>query len=209
MPRKDDGLRRGFKTLAERLALEIRTELGLSLYDPLDPRTLADHLGIPVVSLSELAPFVASSDSIEQFLEHEPDAFSAMTVYEGAYRLIVENPSHSSRRRVNSLTHELAHVLLEHEPGPVFGIGGCRSWSSSDEAEADWLAGVLLVPRSAALRIARDNEPVWHAAQRHGVSVKLMEWRLNHSGARKQADSERKGRRPSPRRFVGRPGGVP
>lgn len=40
--------RYGFKAEAERLALEVRRELGLGTYAGLNPWTLADHLGIPV-----------------------------------------------------------------------------------------------------------------------------------------------------------------
>ena len=195
MKKYENGLRRGFKTLAETLAVEVRHELGLTVYDRLDPRDLAEHLGIPVVALPELAQWGASSASIRHFLGVARGEFSAMTVYRGTRRLVVENPSHSSRRRMNSLAHELSHVILEHEPGPAIGTGGCRSWSKRDEAESDWLGGVLLVPRPAALRIAREEEPTWTAAQRYGVSPVLMQWRMNHTGALRQARNERKVRK--------------
>jgi hypothetical protein len=47
--------RHGFKAEAERLALDIRQELGLSPYARLDPLMLAEHLAISVTSLSDLA----------------------------------------------------------------------------------------------------------------------------------------------------------
>jgi hypothetical protein len=43
------GVRWGFKTDADLLALELREELGLRAFDPLNPYVLADHLSIPVV----------------------------------------------------------------------------------------------------------------------------------------------------------------
>jgi hypothetical protein len=47
--------RRGFKSEAEQIAGEVRCELGLGSLDRLDPRLLAEHLDIPVVSLTEMA----------------------------------------------------------------------------------------------------------------------------------------------------------
>jgi hypothetical protein len=189
----DNAFRRGFKAQAERLALEVRAELGLGSREPLDPMALADHLGIPVVGLMDLGG--AREESIGHLIHVAPEDFSAMTVFFGPARVIVYNPAHSAARRSNSLTHELSHVLLEHEPDRVFSIGGCRRWSAEDEAEADWLSGVLLVPRQAALSVARAGTPVFVAAIHFGVSADLRTWRLNHTGARKQAERERMLRR--------------
>ncbi len=46
------------------------------------------------------------------------------------------------------------------------------------------------MPRAAALRIARRRIPVEQAAFDYGVSVDLMRWRLNKSGALIQAGRE-------------------
>ena len=61
---------------------------------------------------------------------------------------------------------------------------------SEQEKEASWLSGVLLVPAHVALRIARLGMSVHKAAQAYGVSGRLMEWRLNASGARKRVQRE-------------------
>lgn len=192
----DKPFQRGFKTRAERLALEIRSQLSLSALDRIDPRQLAIHLGFCVVSIGELAHWGAPQESIDHFLSGATDEFSAMTVSDGVNHIIIENPRHSSRRRVSSLAHELAHVLLKHQPGPAFGTGGCRVWGREAEAEADWLAGVLLVPREAALACARSGESLETAANRMGVSIALMRWRINITGAKAQAQHERKASSP-------------
>src|ERR1700722_8828152 len=49
------GFRRGFKTEANSLTADVRAELGLSMFDPLDPHVLAAWLEIPIVRLSEFA----------------------------------------------------------------------------------------------------------------------------------------------------------
>lgn len=184
-------LERGFKARAEKLALQVRRELGLTAHDRLDPRALAQHLGIAVMSLPELAACGADESSIRHFIEVAPEELSALTIGEGSERLIVENPRHSRGRRSSTLTHELSHIILKHVPGPALGVGGCRRWNQKDEDEADWLAGVLLVPRPAALRFARLETTSEIAAFNMGVSVPLLEWRMNHTGAAAQAARER------------------
>ena len=93
------------------------------------------------------------------------------------------------------LAHEMSHVLLEHAPGPALGIGGCRVWDAEVEAEADTLAGMLLVTRDAALACARVGLPHAVGAARFGVSAQLMAWRTNQTGAAKQAEAEARRRR--------------
>lgn len=190
-------LRHGFKTESELIAEEVRTELGLELTDRLDPFELASHLAIPVIDLTELRVAGVKETSLRQFLHEEPGDFSAMTIFRGTARLVVVNPQHPDGRRANSICHELSHVLLEHDPHAALASGGTRVWSDDCESEADWLAGVLLVPRPAALRIALLGIKEANAATHFGVSLDLMRWRLNATGARKQAERSRSVRRSS------------
>lgn len=144
-----DTLRHGFKAEAERIALATRAELGLSARDRLDALLLAEHLAIPVVSLRDLQAGGARAESVACLLSTDA-GFSALTVCCGTRRLVVYNPAHPPGRRANSVAHELSHVILEHPPEPMIGLGGCRRWNVRMEAEADWLASTLLVPRDAA-----------------------------------------------------------
>jgi Zn-dependent peptidase ImmA (M78 family) len=185
-----DALRRGFKTKAERIATAMRAELQLDLSDRLDCLKLADHLGIPVIALRELANDGASATSIRRMLAADAK-FSAMTLCIGTRRLIVYNPIHSVGRRANSRAHELSHVILEHPPSHQIGDGGCRMWNARLEAEADWLAGALLVPREGALRWMRNDGTV-DGAVSFGVSTALFRWRVNQTGVAKQLNASRR-----------------
>jgi hypothetical protein len=69
--------------------------------------------------------------------------------------LIISTPVHADGRLANSVTHEFAHLVLEHSPGPATGHGGCQAWDQGKEEEADILAAAMLVPREAALACAR------------------------------------------------------
>ena len=182
------GVRRGFQAAADRLAADIRQrDLRLGVHDRLDPRALADEHGIPVVPITDLIAEGANPASIRQLTVNDRRAFSAGTVLVGTTRLIIFNPAHSDGRQANSLTHELAHLFLEHTPGPAIGPGGCRVWMQAMENEADLLAAMLLVQRDAALTCARVGLPYAIGAARFGVSADLMRWRTDHSGASYQA----------------------
>lgn len=178
-------LPRGFKSAAERLAVAVRADLGLDPLAPIDCAEVCKELGIPTVTVPELVASGASPRSIQQILA--PDAkFSAMTVAAGTRRLIVYNHRHPAGRRANSLAHELSHILLEHPMSPALSDGGCRMWDSGLEAQADWQAGALLVPREAALVWMRTNESLEDGALHFGVSVQLFQWRVNQTGVRRQ-----------------------
>ena len=180
-------LRRGFAAAADRLAAAVRAELKLGLHDRFNPRCLASEYGIPVAPITDLAAEGTSPASIRQLTVIDPGSFSAGTVIAGTSRLIIFNPVHPGGRLANSVAHELAHLLLEHAPGPAIGPGGCRVWDPEMEAEADLLAATLLVPRDAALACARAGLPHAIGAARFGVSAELMRWRTDHTGAARQA----------------------
>jgi uncharacterized protein DUF955 len=184
-------LRRGFKSDAERTAELVRSDLGLGLLDRLDCFALAEGWGIPVVSLGELREDGASEVSIRRLLSPEA-GFSATTVVVGPRRLIVYNPRQEPGRKANSLAHELAHVILEHEAAPAIGVGGCRHWDGRQEAEADWLGGALLVPRAGALEWMLESGDIDAGASNFGVSLALFRWRINHTGVVRQVEKLRR-----------------
>jgi hypothetical protein len=175
--------RHGFKTEANATADEVRSELGLGVLDPLDPIVLARYLDVPVIALSELAE---TAPRVLHLLHVEPSAFSATTVFAGTHRMIVHNDGHAPARRNSNITHEISHALLLHEPKPALDHRGCRHWDQNVEDEANWLAGALLLPADAALAVARGWRSEQEAMEHFGVSEKMLDWRLNATGARKR-----------------------
>jgi Zn-dependent peptidase ImmA (M78 family) len=176
--------RYGFKAECERISLEMRAELGLTPSCRLDPHALAEHLAIPTRSLDDFGDSCVSE--VEQLVRVDQGSFSAATVFRGTQRLIIFNPAHPPGRHVNSVAHELSHIILEHEPGPIREAGGERRWAPDDEAEADWLAGTLLAPREGVLQMMSRLGSIERAAQHFGISEALMRWRLNHTGVARQ-----------------------
>jgi len=177
-------VRRGFKKEAKWIARQVRDDLGLSLTDPLDPWRLAELLDIPVLRLSDFQE--SAEGAYHYFRERGRSVFSAVTVFCGNRRLIVHNDSHSPGRQASNVCHELAHGLLLHAPTPILDDKGCRYWSKEIEEEANWLSGVLLVPDEAAIAVVKGGIDLARAAALYGVSVKMMTFRINVSGARKR-----------------------
>jgi Zn-dependent peptidase ImmA (M78 family) len=179
-------LRRGFKAAAERIAVEVRSELGLAMTDALSAHALADHLGVPLVALSAV-PSTNGAGFRAFFQVTDPDSFSALTIFNGTARLIVHNDAHHPHRQASNICHEIAHCLLEHPPAPLLGDGGCRERNDTLEAEADWLGGALLVPREGGLSLIKRAWSVPEIADHYGVSEQLCRWRLNNTGVMRQA----------------------
>jgi Zn-dependent peptidase ImmA (M78 family) len=180
-------LRRGFKSEAEEISAELRAELGLEPIDPLDPFELAQHLGIPVSPLFELLRYGVYRQDMERIVQPQVK-FSALTVCRGSRRAIFFNHVHSARRRANSISHEISHIVLDHEPRPALTDRLRRNWDPVQEAEADWLAGCLLVPRAGALAWFEGGGEWDDGADHFRVSGQLFRWRVNHTGIRKQLE---------------------
>jgi Zn-dependent peptidase ImmA (M78 family) len=153
---------------------------------------LAAHLAIPLLPLSELADEIPQA--VRYFRGHGTGEFSAATIFSGTERLILYNDAHAPVRQASDLSHELSHALLFHEPKPALDALGCRDWNPDAEDEADFLAGVLLVPEEVTIAAVRRGLSVGGAAELYGVSEALMRWRINVTGAHKRVLRTRKAR---------------
>ena len=62
---------------------------------------------------------------------------------------------------------------------------------NTNEAEAAWLGGVLLVTCDMALAVARGRFTKWQARERFDISEDMLRWRLDVTGANKRVARER------------------
>jgi Zn-dependent peptidase ImmA (M78 family) len=177
-------LRRGFKTEANEHARELRAELGLPPHAPLSPWTLAAHLGIPLMRLSELA--TAEPAAVRYLTCSAPDVFSAATLFAGYSRLIVYNDAHHPRRQAADLAHEISHGLLGHPPAPALDPFGCRQFNRAHEDEANWLGPALLISEEAALHIVEQRFTLDAAISIYAVSRDLITMRIGVTGAERR-----------------------
>lgn len=184
-------MQRGFKTQAKKLALELRGEIGLTPHMALDPYALAAEYGVPVYRLSELK---ISDGALRHCGIDNPRVFSGALVDHGRGLAIIGDDFHSVPRRRSTLSHELAHVVLEHPHDLSLTYDRKCGAGADHEAEADWLAAELLIPSEAAFRLAWADAADQFVSDRFGVSLVYAQWRMNHSGARKVVASTRRKR---------------
>lgn len=177
-------LERGFKAWSERAAANVRRRLGLPSTEPIDPRRLAAHLRVRVVSpcdYPDLDPDIRS-----QLLDRDPSGWSAATLSVGDTAIVVFNPMHSPGRQASDMIHELAHIMLEHDPATVVfsedGQMATRTFNQRQEDEADWLGWTVLLPRAALVTARRRSLSVAAIAHAYGVSEKLVRYRLGVTG---------------------------
>ena len=172
---------RGFKSWCERVALIQRDGLNLRPTDPLDARRLATHLGVIVWTANEVPGLDAKY--LRVLIKEDPDSWSAVTLCTGSKDLIIVNPVHSEGRLASDIMHELAHIILGHEPARVEvsknGLLILSTYDKKQEEEAKWLSGCLLLPREALLLIRRSGLSPEVAGAEYGVSVPMLTFRQN------------------------------
>ena len=178
-------LRRGFKSEAERIARRVRTEMGIGAAEPIAPEILAKLLGIEVRAGNELIP----RERFTELEDIQPGSFSACTLNPSVDRLVVVyNPLSSTSRQRSDIAHELAHVLLDHDLSRVERIGDVTflSCDPTQEEEAGWLSGCLLLPRPLLLAEVRRGSEAKDIAAKCGVSERMAQYRLDVTGVVRQ-----------------------
>jgi len=179
---------RGFKSRCENIAIQIRQHLGLQDSEPVSATELAEYLDVWIWNLAEVPGL--PREALRHLSSSEGDEWSAVAVRSQKQDIIVLNPTHSPARQANDLMHELAHIILDHEPCQVIvsdstGVG-FRTFDKRQEAEADWLAACILLPRAAVALTHGRAMSVNDAADHFGVSKDLYRYRLRMTGVEKQ-----------------------
>ena len=84
--------------------------------------------------------------------------------------VVVYNPLSAKSRRRSDLAHELAHTLLDHELSRVERLGDVTflSCDPTQEEEAAWLSGCLLLPRALLLAEVRRGSGAAEIAKKCG-----------------------------------------
>lgn len=187
-------LERGFKAWSERTSTALRSEVGVGIHDRIDPSALARLLGITLWTPEEVPGL--PQPALRQLLEADPDGWSAVSLVRKGQPLVIYNHMHTAGRQATDITHELAHFLLEHKPSKMIlsADGGLvlRSHDAKQEAEADWLAGAILLPREAMLRCRRLGWDEPQIASHFGASKKLVAYRIQITGVKSQVSASQR-----------------
>jgi len=175
--------KRGFKSWCDQTAEAVRRQRGVQPWEPLRARTLAEDLKAVVITPWDLPTL--SPDVRDRLLSVHSDVWSAITISSNP-PLIVYNPEHSPGRQNSDLMHEVAHLLLEHVASKVYIDPKSklilRNYDREQEEQANWLAGCLLLPRAALLKIKQCRWSNEEVCEKYLVSLKMLTFKMNTSG---------------------------
>jgi hypothetical protein len=187
-------LDRGFKAWAERTATAIRGELGLAANAPLLPARLAEHLDVALWTCRDVPGI--TTDIVQQLTIKDPWGWSAVTVAINGRVIVVYNDKKTQGRQASDITHELAHVILNHDPATVILSESIdlsmRTFDQKQEDEANCLAWALLLPRDALFAARRSRVPAERIAVEFGVTETLVQYRLRMTGVDLQLKRSRR-----------------
>jgi Zn-dependent peptidase ImmA (M78 family) len=176
-------LKRGFKTWCERTSLNYKKELEVGKQDPMKAVALAEHLHVKLLTPQDI-PGLNDIDR-RILLNEESDAWSAVTLCKGNKHIVIYNPRRSNGRQSNDIMHELSHIIIGHKAQMIHSFEAeifLRHYDKSQEEEADWLAGTLLLSRDTLFHIAFSGIEPSIAAKEYRVSEQLLNMRLNMTG---------------------------
>ena len=127
-----------------------------------------------------------SQNHLDQLLVRDSNSWSAVTLILPHQKLIVTNSEHAPVRQNSDIMHELAHLILDHEPARVDmtpeRLMILDTYNKTQEEEANWLSGSLLVPRDGLLQVLSHNSRDEHAASHFKVSKPIIVWRRQVTG---------------------------
>lgn len=181
-------MERGFKTWAENLAEGLRRDLGIAAVAPIDLAALAESLSVKLLTPRDIRGL--SRGDLDWLLVRDPSGWSAASVSRNGEPQVIYNPMHSEGRRSSDIAHEIAHLVLGHEPGMIVlsqdGEFVMRSFAADQEEEANWLAWCILLPRRALAHCIRSRMTVTQIAQEFRISETLVRFRIRLTGISRQ-----------------------
>jgi len=146
---------------------------------------LASFFGAKLLTPEEVPGM--TEPHLNQLMNVDPTGWSAVTVCVGQQSVIIHNPKHSKGRQASNIAHEIAHLILEHEPARIVmsqdGALVMRSFEEKQEEEANWLAWCLLLPRQAIVAALKKRTSIEQIAVQFGVSETLVKFRIQKTGA--------------------------
>lgn len=190
---KESLLPRGFKSKAEKKAIEFRKQLNLKAHEPLSAFDLALHLGIPVYS-----PLDLGLNQIDAHkLQKRGSGWWGLTMKnsDGKY-LIIYNINQSSARQQSTIMHELAHIICEHklpEPKMVADhVLPLREYDPAIEEEANCLGGNLQITREGLLWALKKEMTLEEISNHFLASEAMVTFRINITGVNRQLENARR-----------------
>ena len=158
------------------------------------PARLAEHLEVVLWTCADVPGI--TPDILQQLTVKDPWGWSAVTVAVQGRVIVVYNDRKSRGRQASDITHELAHVILSHDPATVILSESIdlsmRTFDQKQEDEANCLAWALLLPRDALFEARKSRLPLDRIATAFGVTETLVQYRLRMTGIDVQLQRRRR-----------------
>ena len=167
---------------AERNGLKLRSDFGLALHIPLKPFEIADEIdGVTLLDRAEFDAIIGP-DCSRHLHGAFRDTWSGFVVPVDGHHLVVVNTTHPETRQRATLTEELFHIRLKHEPCKLLRCSATglmnRQYTRELEHEAYWSAGAALLPYATLRELVVSGTPIEKIAEMFGVSVQLAQMRM-------------------------------
>lgn len=172
------------KEALEETAEDFRLDLGLAKDDPLDPF----HLKVDSVLVEALQSSQCIEAKTKAILAGPAcSEWSAMSVPLNAAQdswVVFLNDCHTIERQRVTLLEEYWHILSGHKLTKIAKIAGSfgRTYDSSEEHDAYFLATATLLPRDAIKAMVSKGNSAREIAAVFGTSPELVEYRIKRLG---------------------------
>lgn len=168
----------------EETAETFRTELGLEKNDPLDPF----YLKVDSVIVEYLQASTCIDAKTRKTLAGSAcNEWSAMSIPLNSAQdswVVFLNDCHTKERQRVTLLEEYWHILSGHKLTKIAKIAGSfgRTYDSSEEHDAYFLASATLLPREAVKRMVNEGKSAVEIGAFFGTSPELIEYRIKRLG---------------------------
>lgn len=175
----------GYIRHIEYMAKSIRKMWGIDETEPLEPRELAEGLGITVATPEFVEGL--SDRELHLLLEVYSDKWSAGTItLSDGRRVIIINPRHTPERIRATLMEEICHVLFDHRPTAISTVATAgqsfRDYHRDQEKEAYWVGSAVLLPYEPLADAVQKKTPVSLLSSTFGVSEEIAKFRIKVTG---------------------------
>ena len=168
----------------EEHGLTLRKEAGVSELQRLDPAALAAKLGVKLTRLDEL-PSLPSA-VLARLSNVDVRAWSGIGIpLPDGQLVIVLHPKQTKERAAITAMEEIAHAYYGHRPTQLIPLPGGllkREYNADLEREAYFTGAAALLPSEAVGKAVWFRHSPEGVAQRYGVSLELVEFRIKTLG---------------------------
>ncbi|MES2461750.1 MAG: ImmA/IrrE family metallo-endopeptidase [Armatimonadota bacterium] len=162
----------------EKIAVDQRRLLNRSPYDPLRGEELAQWHGVQLREPNTM-PGDAREAATIVVAQSDWDAVLLPSLPNDV-RIILLRPHVSPARRQSTIMHEIAHLLLGHDPlAWNEQTGGFETRRKADETEAAYLGGCLQIPEVALRWAVQSYLTIGRTASHFGASERMVRYRAD------------------------------